>query len=831
MDSVIDRFGSHRMLSFDRDPDSRGPTVEVAHEALLREWGRLRGWIDGAREDVIMRRRLEAEAGEWERAGRDPSFLLRGSRLGQFEAWSEASGLALTSDERDYLNESVTAREAETAEEQQRQAKERALERRSIRRLRALVAAMAIAAVIAVALSAVALGQRGRAEERGRLATARELATASQANLEVDPERSVLLALAAARTTQAGRRGDPGGDLRAAQRGRTQTARCSGSTARSGPAPMAASSATFGRSTAGRADHARCRNAAAAGDAARAVAGRCPVQPRQPPADGRDGERHAAVLGYPQPGRRCPRSSSTGTFRWAEPHGAPICERCRWSETTESSPWSTRAPAVKCSGSLMPMRVPDTSIRRLQPRRHTSRRDHELRRVRGAHLGRAQRSPGRRTWPSTARASALHSVPMAAGSPPPATPAAPMSGTPTPDRHLLALVGHTGFVWYVAYSADGQRIATAGNDGTARIWDANDGQQLMVLHGHAGDVYGVHFSPSGRWLQTYGADGTGRIWDVSPGGSRELLTLEWRCEASRRSSSAGDGRRLLSDRSSTELRAMWDSATGQELVAAWAGGGGAAFSPDGRHFATGGWPAVWDAGSGRLVRDMALRHTDSNWTSNIAYSSDGSLIAGGAGNTTPQLGHRGGLGRRSGRRIGDAGRAAGQVRRGAPAWSSAPTTALVAGITEAGRLHVWRLAGGRESAHAQGRQRRRQRRLVQPGRPALWRRPDRPASVSGTSRTDSRGRDCQGRPTSRRCSSARMGRCLRLAVRTRPCASGMSDTNRTILTLTGHSATINSVAFSPDGTRVASGGDDGTVRVYSLDTDQLIGLAEARVTR
>jgi hypothetical protein len=157
MESVIDSFGGHRLLSFDRDPDSRGPTIEVAHEALLREWGRLRGWIDGARDDVIMRRRLESEAGEWERAVRDPSFLLRGSRLSQFEAWSEASGLARTADERDYLRESITAREAEVAEEEQRQAKERALERRSIRRLRALVAAMAAAAVIAIALSAVAL--------------------------------------------------------------------------------------------------------------------------------------------------------------------------------------------------------------------------------------------------------------------------------------------------------------------------------------------------------------------------------------------------------------------------------------------------------------------------------------------------------------------------------------------------------------------------------------------------------------------------------------------------------------------------------------------------
>src|SRR4029079_4067461 len=92
-------------------------------------------------------------------------------------------------------------------------------------------------------------------------------------------------------------------------------------------------------------------------------------------------------------------------------------------------------------------------------------------------------------------------------------------------RHVLSLVGHTGFVWYVAYSADGQQIATAGNDGAARIWGANDGQQLTVLHGHAGDVYGVHFSPSARWLQTSGADGTGRLWDVSASGSRELLTV------------------------------------------------------------------------------------------------------------------------------------------------------------------------------------------------------------------------------------------------------------------------------------------------------------------
>jgi len=62
MEAAIDAFGSRRFLAFDRDPVSRAPTVEVAHEALLREWGRLHGWIDAARTPRIggSRRRRRA---------------------------------------------------------------------------------------------------------------------------------------------------------------------------------------------------------------------------------------------------------------------------------------------------------------------------------------------------------------------------------------------------------------------------------------------------------------------------------------------------------------------------------------------------------------------------------------------------------------------------------------------------------------------------------------------------------------------------------------------------------------------------------------------------
>ncbi|HKW58136.1 MAG TPA: protein kinase, partial [Candidatus Dormibacteraeota bacterium] len=203
MDSVIDEFGAHRLLSFDRDPVTRGPTVEVAHEALLREWSRLRGWIDSAREDLGTHRRIAAAAGEWEGADRDPSFLLTGARLEQAEAWTGMSSIVLSASERRFVATSVARREVERQSERARKAREVALEARSHRRLRALVAVFAVAAVLTSALSAFALNQRGVVLQQARAATARELAAAALANIPIDPQRSLILALKAVSTTRA----------------------------------------------------------------------------------------------------------------------------------------------------------------------------------------------------------------------------------------------------------------------------------------------------------------------------------------------------------------------------------------------------------------------------------------------------------------------------------------------------------------------------------------------------------------------------------------------------------------------------------------------------
>ena len=202
IDSVIDTYGHHRLLTFDREPSTREPTVEISHEALLGAWERLRGWIDDAREDLRRDRRLARAAGEWRGADQDPSFLLRGARLQQLEAWSLATDLALGLPERQYLKASLDQYKRELAEEEARREREERTERRSRSRLKALVAVFAAAALVASVLTGIAVDQRRQTARQARVAFARELAAAAVANLDVDPERSILLALEAVDQTR-----------------------------------------------------------------------------------------------------------------------------------------------------------------------------------------------------------------------------------------------------------------------------------------------------------------------------------------------------------------------------------------------------------------------------------------------------------------------------------------------------------------------------------------------------------------------------------------------------------------------------------------------------
>jgi ABC-type sugar transport system substrate-binding protein/DNA-binding CsgD family transcriptional regulator len=174
-DEIIDTFAEYRLLSLDHDPSTRLPIVEVAHEAILREWERLRSWLNANREDIRLQRQLAAQAAEWNAAGQESSFLLRGTRLDTFKKWAGESHLTLTEAERDFLNASVAEQVRQADTEAERQAREVRLERRSQTFLRGLVAVLLLATLGALGLVGVA--QRNEREARGlALASAAQLA-------------------------------------------------------------------------------------------------------------------------------------------------------------------------------------------------------------------------------------------------------------------------------------------------------------------------------------------------------------------------------------------------------------------------------------------------------------------------------------------------------------------------------------------------------------------------------------------------------------------------------------------------------------------------------
>lgn len=181
--ALIDKLGKYRLLTFDRDPDTRAPTVAVAHEALIREWKRLRGWLDDNREDILLQRRLLDETDQWHAHDRDESFLASGLRLQQFEGLIERGTLALTPDEIEYVEASVAERERKAAEEAARQAREEALRQRAFNLMRALATGAAVAAVIMLVLAVFALINRQEAVDQRE--NAEEQRTTAEYNAEV----------------------------------------------------------------------------------------------------------------------------------------------------------------------------------------------------------------------------------------------------------------------------------------------------------------------------------------------------------------------------------------------------------------------------------------------------------------------------------------------------------------------------------------------------------------------------------------------------------------------------------------------------------------------
>jgi basic membrane protein A len=149
---VLERLGAHRLLTFDRDPATGLPTVELAHDALVTGWDRLSHWIDGARSDLRRRAALAVALTEWEEADRNVDYLPSGEQLQRYEAWRSEGSVALTVEEHAYLDEA--RRRQDKAEELERSRLE--IESRLRRRARNHLIVAALLAAVVVAAGVIA---------------------------------------------------------------------------------------------------------------------------------------------------------------------------------------------------------------------------------------------------------------------------------------------------------------------------------------------------------------------------------------------------------------------------------------------------------------------------------------------------------------------------------------------------------------------------------------------------------------------------------------------------------------------------------------------------
>jgi WD40 repeat protein len=176
--AVLERFIEARLVTADRDQ------LQIAHEALLTAWPRLRSWIDADRTGLRMHRQITEAAQVWQESGRDPHTLLRGGRLAATEEWH--SDERLNDLEREFLAASIEYEQAA---------------RRRTKRIRQLVAALTALVLVSMgSLSILAFHQRAVANVERDLAVSRQVATVADQLRETDPALAMQLALAAYRT-------------------------------------------------------------------------------------------------------------------------------------------------------------------------------------------------------------------------------------------------------------------------------------------------------------------------------------------------------------------------------------------------------------------------------------------------------------------------------------------------------------------------------------------------------------------------------------------------------------------------------------------------------
>jgi WD40 repeat protein len=350
-------------------------------------------------------------------------------------------------------------------------------------------------------------------------------------------------------------------------------------------------------------------------------------------------------------------------------------------------------------------------------------------------------------------------------------------------HEVLKLSGHQGEVLDVRFSPDGASPASASTDGSARIWDIGPSHEILTLQPfsdaeHAG-VTGVEFNPGGTMLAAGGFDGGLSLWDPETGD--RLRVLPGHDEFVGGLSFSPEGARLASASDDRTIK-LWNTETGELLLTMnghedWVNN--LAYSPDGATLATVGADKhafIWDAVSGRIMYDLPL--SESAW--GIAYCPDGALLATGDSDGNVTIWDV--TTREMVQEIDN--------ETGADDVYFTPDGSHLIAVGMDGSVKIWDPNTGSLVNEFQAHQ------------GLIWGLAISPdGSTIATASADKTARLWDAQSGER------------------------------LLTLEGAALPLGDVEFTPDGSQIAVASNDGTVRFYMLPADELLSLAQARVTR
>ena len=876
--AVLNTLAEARLITLNAD------SAEVAHEALIREWQRLHEWLTQDREGLLLHRHLTESAHEWEAREHDPAELYRGARLAQAREWASANEERLNASERAFLAASIDQeqhdvfeREAQRQRELESAQKLAETERRSVANLRIRNRVITVIGSVAIALAVLAsifgfqsrsnltaaqvantqsvanastaqaeaqnrataeanaVNERNTAQQQSLLASVRELAGAANLNLEVDPERSILLALQSVALTD--KTGQPplieAQDAlhRAVQASRVQfTLR--GHTVE----VMGLAYSPDGKLLATIAEDSSIIiwDTASGTSVINVPSGELFQNVPRSVSFSPDGTRLAG--GYSNNQAKVWEVATGKELLVLEGHtdlviGVTFSPDGKWIATASwdqiTKVWDANTGQEVLTLDGQNDLVNDVAF---SPD--------------GKYLATAGRSFGTIIWDATTgkeilTLSVLGGTSSAVFSPDGET-LATANGDATwnlwdvsTGQKLTTGFGHASLLTHISFDPRGGRVATTGEDGTARVWDAVSGRELLTLSGHSSGVESVAFSPDGIHLATASRDTTVKIWDISPAGGGEWFNLVghtdsvwwvtyssdgkyiataglegdtklWDAETGKEIytfhsfengvwdvSFSPDSKRLVATGDRNEqIAKIYDITTGKELLTIPTTGERMVFSPDGLYLATSSvnWDnfqepilvKILDANTGEEL--FTLNGELKNTTQDIKFSRDGKLLV-----TAGEDGVVKVWDVKANKEVLsiDVG-----IRQVGAAFS--PDGRLLASAGNDALVHIWDAGTDKELQTLGGH--------------------TGPIFFVDFS------------PDGRFLASSSVDRTVKIW-------SVADNFTTQPLTLYGHSQGIFRLAFSPDGTRLVTASRDTTARVYALSMQDLIEIAQSRLTR